>query len=85
MNLDPRSANINTEMGAFVDSPELAEDLVRIIERDMSGANAWRVHFNEDGDIVWTNDEETIDSQPARSGMQRVMNTLMKLGPKEQY
>ncbi len=85
MNLDPRSANINTEMGAFVDSTELAADLERIIERDMSGANSWHVHFNEHGDIVWTNDEETLDSQPARSGMQRVMNTLMKLGPKDQY
>ena len=43
MNLDPRSYNINTEMGVFVDSPELAEDLVKIILRDTRGENAWHV------------------------------------------
>ena len=85
MNLDPRSANINTEMGVFVDSPELAEDLAAIIERDMSGANAWHVQMDDKGDISWHNDEETLTKQPARDGMQRVMNLLMKLGPKDQY
>lgn len=85
MNLDPRSANINTEMGVFVDSPALAEDLASIIERDMSGANAWHVQMDKDETITWTNDEETLDQQPARNGMQRVMNTLMKIGPKDQY
>lgn len=85
MNLDPRSANINTEMGAFVDSPELAEDLARIIERDMSGANAWRVQMDDKGNISWTNDTETVTTQPARGSMQRVMNLLMKIGPKDQF
>lgn len=28
-NFDPRSANINTEMGVFIESPELAEVFVR--------------------------------------------------------
>ena len=85
MNLDPRSAKINTEMGAFVDSPELAEDLIRIIERDMAGENAWRVQMNEKGEIFWQNNEQTLTSQPARSTSQRIMNTLMKVGPKDQY
>lgn len=85
MNLDPRSANINTEMGVFVDSPELAADLTAIIKRDMSGENAWHVQMDENGDIFWQNDKETLTKQPARNGTQRVMNTLMKLGPKGQY
>jgi putative cardiolipin synthase len=85
MNLDPRSARINTEMGAFVDSPELAEDMRQIILRDMSGENAWHVQLDEDGDIFWQNSDETTSTQPARDGMQRVMNVLMKVGPKEQY
>lgn len=85
MNLDPRSARINTEMGAFVDSPELAQDLARIIERNMSGENAWHVQMDDEGNITWQNDEETLTRQPARSGMQRVMNVLMKVGPKDQY
>jgi putative cardiolipin synthase len=85
MNLDPRSAKINTEMGALVDSPELAADLAAIILRDMGGDNAWHVQMDENGDIFWQNSEETLTKQPARDGMQRVMNVLMKLGPKDQY
>lgn len=85
MNLDPRSARINTEMGAFVDSPELAADMAGIIERNMTGANSWRVALTAKGNILWTNDETTVDRQPARDGMQRVMNVLMKLGPKDQF
>ena len=85
MNLDPRSAKINTEMGAFVDSPELADDLARIIERNMEGENAWHVQLDEDGKVFWQNSEETTTTQPARDGMQRVMNVLMKLGPKDQF
>ncbi len=85
MNLDPRSRNINTEMGAMVDSPALAEDLASIIERNMSGDNAWHVQLDEDGSISWENSEEKTTTQPARDGMQRVMNILMKLGPRDQY
>jgi putative cardiolipin synthase len=84
MNLDPRSANINTEMGAFVDSPALAEDMIRIIERDMLPENSWRVLLDEDGGLYWVNNEETVTQQPARDGMQRVMNVLLKIVPKEQ-
>ena len=85
MNLDPRSANINTEMGAMVDSPALAQDLVNMIERDMEGENAWRVGLDESRKLYWQNSEETVTSQPARDGMQRVMNTLLKIGPRDQY
>ena len=85
MNLDPRSLNINTEMGVFIDSPELAEDLAGMIERNMTGENAWSVQFDENENIFWINSEERVDKQPARDGMQRVMNVLMKVGPKEQY
>ncbi|QFU76864.1 phospholipase D family protein [Halioglobus maricola] len=85
MNLDPRSRNINTEMGAMIDSPALAEDLVKILERNMSGANGWHVQMNSEGDLTWQNDTETLDRQPARDTTQRVMNVLMKLGPRDQY
>ncbi len=85
MNLDPRSANINTEMGVIVDSPELAEDLAAVILRDMHGDNAWHVTIDDKGALAWTNSEETVTKQPARDGMQRVMNVIMKVGPKDQY
>ena len=85
MNLDPRSRAINTEMGDMVDSPELAEDLARLIERNMRGENSWHVQMDEKGKLFWENSEERVTEQPARDGMQRVMNVLMKLGPRDQY
>ncbi len=85
MNLDPRSAKINTEMGAIVDSPALAEDMAAVIERDMSGANAWHVTLDDEDNLQWRNSDETRDSQPARHGLQRVMNMIMKFGPRDQY
>lgn len=85
MNMDPRSRKINTEMGAMVDSPGLAEELARMIERNMHGDNAWQVQMDSKGKISWVNSEETLTKQPARDGMQRVMNVLMKIGPREQY
>jgi putative cardiolipin synthase len=85
MNFDPRSFNINTEAGAFVDSPGLAEDLARVMERDMDPSNAWQVLLNEEGEPYWVNSDETVYEQPARDGMQRVMDSIFKMFPKEQY
>ena len=84
MNFDPRSANINTEAGAFVDSPGLAEALAQVMERDMQPENAWQVLLNDKGKPYWVNSDETVTSQPARDGMQRVMDVILEVVPKEQ-
>ena len=84
MNLDPRSANINTEAGAFVDSPGLGEALAQVMERDMQPENAWQVLLNDKGKPYWVNSDETVTSQPARDGMQRVMDVIFEVVPKEQ-
>jgi putative cardiolipin synthase len=85
MNLDPRSANINTEMGAIIDSPELAADLRALMLRDMNGDNAWQVMLDDKDKLYWVNSDETVTSQPARGMMQNVMNVIFKVVPKEQY
>jgi putative cardiolipin synthase len=41
-NLDPRSANLNTEVGVLVESPTLGAQLRHSIERDMRPENSWR-------------------------------------------
>jgi phosphatidylserine/phosphatidylglycerophosphate/cardiolipin synthase-like enzyme len=41
-NLDPRSANLNTEGIAVLRSPELARGVQDLIEREMAPENAWR-------------------------------------------
>jgi len=85
MNFDPRSFNINTEAGAFVESPGLGEALVAVMERDMAPENAWQVLLKDDGKLYWVNSDETLSTQPARGGSQRVMNVIFKIFPKEQY
>jgi len=85
MNFDPRSANINTEAGAVVRSPGLAEELARVMERDMLPENAWRVLLDEKGKPYWVNSDETVYKQPARSGSQRIMDQIFKVVPKDQY
>ena len=40
-NFDPRSANLNTEVGVLVESPELATQVEKSIERDMEAGNSW--------------------------------------------
>lgn len=41
-NLDPRSANLNTEVGVLIESRELARQLTENIERDLLPENSWR-------------------------------------------
>jgi len=40
-NLDPRSANLNTEVGVLMHNPELAGRVEKNIERDMLPENSW--------------------------------------------
>lgn len=84
MNFDPRSFNINTEAGALVHSPGLAEDLAQVMERDMLPENAWQVLLDEKGKPYWVNSDERTDRQPARDGSQRVMDKIFKVIPKSQ-
>ncbi len=48
MNLDPRSARINTEMGLIIQSPQLARELLRVIDIDKL-QSAYRVRLAPSG------------------------------------
>jgi len=85
MNLDPRSAQINTEMGVFIHSAPLATALAQWIERAMSPANSWRVDITADGTLTWTDDRETVTRQPARNGWQRVEDVFFMAFPRDLY
>ncbi len=52
-NLDPRSANLNTEVGVLAENEELARQLGAGIERDIKPENSRRstVEFNPDNEI----------------------------------
>ena len=85
MNYDPRSAIYNTEMGVFIDSPGLGEEVARLFERNVSPKNSWQVKFNDKKKLVWVNDEEEVSRQPARSFWQRVEDFFFRAVPSKYY
>ena len=63
-NLDPRSANLNTEVGVLVKNEHLTQQLAARIEHDIRPENSWRttLEFNPDDEVsrgkrfrVWVN------------------------------
>ena len=58
MNLDPRSATINTELGAVIDSPQLAREVLRIIDIDRL-ESAYRLRLSANGAYCeWVGSED---------------------------
>ncbi|HEX7438363.1 MAG TPA: phospholipase D family protein [Caldimonas sp.] len=81
MNLDPRSATINTELGAVIDSPQLARELLRIIDIDRL-QSAYRVRLRKNGSgVEWFSaegDKETVlTSEPDSSPWLRFKQWLL--------
>jgi putative cardiolipin synthase len=85
MNLDPRSKELNSEMGVIIDSRTLANALAASMERDMHPMNSWRVTLAEDGGLRWTSDREVRTVQPARNFWQRIEDLVFMLAPRDLY
>ena len=66
-NLDPRAAEINTEMGLYVESPELAGQVVAYMDEGVLPENSYRVQLDEDGNLVWITEK---DGQEVRYTME---------------
>jgi putative cardiolipin synthase len=80
-NFDPRSHDINTELGLLVESPGLARALAQRIETDMQSENSWQVELDEDGELFWHAGELRVDRQPARNGWQRFQDAIFGILP----
>jgi putative cardiolipin synthase len=83
MNLDPRSESTNTELGVIVRSPELANEVLRVI-RISQFQSAYRLRIAVDGySLQWlTNDgnnEIVLHAEPDTTLLQRLQTIL--LGP----
>ncbi len=51
-NLDPRSANLNTEVGVLIRDQAIAQQVKRAIEQDMQPENSWQAGVDEpDADV----------------------------------
>jgi len=81
MNLDPRSATINTELGAVIDSPQLAKELLRIIDIDRL-QSAYRVRLKKNGPgVEWFSSdgekEMVLTTEPDASSWLRFKQWLL--------
>jgi putative cardiolipin synthase len=85
MNLDPRSEELNSEMGVLVESEALAAQIAGIMQRDMQPENAWRVSLDSRGGLQWVAGSQTLKRQPARSLWQRTQDILFMLFPRNLY
>ncbi|UCH48626.1 MAG: phospholipase D family protein [Betaproteobacteria bacterium] len=87
LNLDPRSIEINSEMGMIVDSAEMTGELADKLFENL-GKWTYRVKLNDDGQLRW---HATIDgvevvetSEPLASWWQKFSAWFLKIAPERQ-
>ncbi|MDN7137215.1 phospholipase D family protein [Pseudidiomarina sp. 1APP75-27a] len=83
-NFDPRSANLNTELGFMIESPELARDLGQLFDSRVR-KRAYRLTLDEQGDLVWIEHQQeqvlTYNKDPETSWCRRSYVWFMSLLP----
>jgi len=83
-NFDPRSANINTELGVIIKSPEMATEFAEVVE-SRKDSQAYEVFLNEQDQLRWrsfADGEEVIDTKERRTTWwQRFVAGFMRMLP----
>lgn len=83
-NFDPRSANINTELGVIIRSPDLAERLGGDIDAALA-KQTYEVFLDKKGRVRWrgyeNGDEIIYDKEPRTSWWQRFTAGFMRILP----
>jgi putative cardiolipin synthase len=86
-NLDPRSADLNTEAGLYVESPELAAQVIEYMDEGVRPENSYRVLLDENGDLYWVTEvggkQVRYDEEPETTFGQRFMSGLISILPIE--
>ena len=85
MNLDPRSAEVNSEMGVVVDSKELAQVAAAALDEAMKPENSWRVDIAPSGNVRWVSGPDVRYFQPARSLWERFQDVVYMVFPRQLY
>ncbi|MDX1507208.1 MAG: phospholipase D family protein [Woeseiaceae bacterium] len=83
-NFDPRSANINTELGVIIEDPELSTFFAERID-EVSTESAYQVFLNQDGKLRWRGwkdgEEVVFDKEPETSWWTRFKANLVRILP----
>jgi putative cardiolipin synthase len=87
LNLDPRSIEINAEMGLLIDSEEMVSSWASKLEQELPTV-AYQVLLNEDGDLEWhaiINGQEIVETkEPLTSAWLRFKAWFLKIAPEKQ-
>jgi putative cardiolipin synthase len=86
MNMDPRSARLNTEMGVVIKSPVIAQQVVRLYE-DVS-ASGYRLEIANDGRMHWKSNidnsaQDTYHEPEAKLWLRIGLKLLSPFAPEE--
>jgi putative cardiolipin synthase len=87
LNLDPRSIDINTEMGLLIDSVEMGEWMTDEV-REQIPEVAYQVKMDEDRKLSWhakIDGEEVVETrEPQTTAWQRFLAWFLKIVPESQ-
>jgi len=87
LNIDPRSVDINTEMGILIESPELAGRLAENVDSRLTGIS-YKLELNEEGRLRWhatIDGEEVVETkEPLAGWWRRFLSTVLKIMPESQ-
>ena len=85
LNLDPRSGDINTEAGLYIESPKLAAQVIAYMDEGVRPENSYRVLLDADGDIYWVTETngktERYDHDPNSTAWQRAKVRFIRMLP----
>ncbi|WP_170755255.1 phospholipase D family protein [Ruegeria lacuscaerulensis] len=84
-NWDPRSVNINTEMGILIDSPDLAVRTMGALDEALP-AYTYNVTLEEAGKLVWTTRQQDgtvlrYDAEPTGSAWDHIISGVLAILP----
>jgi putative cardiolipin synthase len=90
-NLDPRSLHLNTEIGLMIDSPEIAQQVVKRFDTITSPANSFVLALQDDGKgnprIVWNSVKDgkaiAYTSEPGSDTQRALVVDLLGILPLE--
>ena len=83
LNMDPRSVEVNTENGLYIESPELCGQLHQFMQLMLEPESAWSVTRDEEGKLQFSSDKGATDRQPAQGAGQRSADFFFRLLPLE--
>ena len=87
LNLDPRSGLLNTEIGLYVESPQLASQVIEYMDEGVQSENSYRVVLDADGNLEWVTETggkpESYSKDPGASFWQRFVSGFIGVLPVE--